>query len=117
MMPGRKFRRAMLYGKQDGLCAYCGVQMTTEPGPRFVTLDHVTPLSKGGVDGPDNEVAACHQCNRLKGCMTVAQIRALADAVERLSTLSAPPERPGTPSTSAEPECRAGLRQPLEGEE
>lgn len=30
------------------------------------TVDHVIPLSKGGVDSPDNLALACFHCNRRK---------------------------------------------------
>lgn len=44
-------------------CVYCGHQLDI----RSATLDHVFPLSKGGVHDPGNLVSACAACNRLKG--------------------------------------------------
>lgn len=47
--------------KRDGhACVYCG---STEN----LTLDHVTPKSKGGRDSWDNLVTACKPCNSKKG--------------------------------------------------
>lgn len=78
----RKADKAMLVERQGGLCFYCDAPMTALQGPRLATVDHVTPKPEGGSDDLSNKVAACHQCNRMKGCMTVEQIRRLADRVE-----------------------------------
>jgi hypothetical protein len=41
-------------------CAYCG---STEN----LTIDHIIPQSKGGIDFTKNVVCACHDCNQSKG--------------------------------------------------
>jgi 5-methylcytosine-specific restriction endonuclease McrA len=41
-------------------CAYCGVKFNEDVQ---VTVDHVTPLSKGGNHTKDNVVPACADCN------------------------------------------------------
>lgn len=41
-------------------CYYCGE-------PNAGTVDHIQPVSKGGVDQPYNLVAACETCNPSKG--------------------------------------------------
>lgn len=84
MSQARKRLRAKLVKRQGGLCAYCCEPLTLNAGPHLSTIDEIVPLSLGGLAEPENQVAACHQCNRMKGCMTVPQIRALADAVERM---------------------------------
>jgi 5-methylcytosine-specific restriction endonuclease McrA len=43
-----------------GPCSYCGISGT-------MTLDHVVPISKGGVHGVSNLVPACNPCNSSKG--------------------------------------------------
>ena len=43
----------------DNECAYCGSEEN-------ITLDHVVPRSKGGVDYTHNVVACCESCNRDK---------------------------------------------------
>ncbi|MBI3359730.1 MAG: HNH endonuclease [Chloroflexi bacterium] len=43
-------------------CQYCGRQ----PGKETLTLDHVTPRSRGGETVWENVVAACGPCNRRK---------------------------------------------------
>ncbi|MFI8249825.1 HNH endonuclease [Kitasatospora sp. NPDC085930] len=42
-------------------CFYCDGPLTD------MQLDHVVPLSRGGLDGPSNLVPACAACNGAKG--------------------------------------------------
>jgi len=48
-------RRAIILKMHDYMCAYCGDEANT--------VDHVIPMSKGGIDNIDNLVAACSRCN------------------------------------------------------
>ena len=41
-------------------CAYCG-------SDENITLDHILPQCKGGLDIKTNVVACCHSCNQAKG--------------------------------------------------
>ena len=41
-------------------CAYCGSEEN-------ITLDHILPQCKGGLDIKTNVVACCHSCNQSKG--------------------------------------------------
>jgi len=50
----------MVIKKANGLCYYCGKKAK-------LTLDHVIPLSKGGLHELSNLVAACSPCNSSKG--------------------------------------------------
>ena len=43
----------------DHRCAYCG-------SDKELTIDHITPRSKGGADVTKNVVCACHDCNQDK---------------------------------------------------
>ena len=43
-------------------CPYCGVTMTAEDK----TLDHMNPISKGGMHGLSNVVVCCRSCNARK---------------------------------------------------
>jgi 5-methylcytosine-specific restriction endonuclease McrA len=47
-------------------CQYCG----TQPAKSNLTLDHVTPRSRGGSTHWDNVVTACIPCNQRKGDRT-----------------------------------------------
>ncbi|MBI4790184.1 MAG: HNH endonuclease [Chloroflexi bacterium] len=62
-------------------CQYCGSQ----PSKHELTVDHVTPRSRGGATAWENVVTACAPCNRRKG-------NRLPD--EARMTLRAKPTRP-----------------------
>ncbi|MGH7768566.1 MAG: HNH endonuclease [Candidatus Binatia bacterium] len=50
------------------LCSYCGRRLSFFGG-RFDSKvrDYLVPLSRGGVDIPENIVASCKECQALKG--------------------------------------------------
>ncbi len=50
--------------RSGGRCYYCKLR-------RPLTMDHVTPLSKGGAHAAWNVVAACKPCNSSKGAKRV----------------------------------------------
>lgn len=49
----KKLRAKIL--AMDNACYYCGQEATT--------IDHIIPISKGGISSEDNCVPACHRCN------------------------------------------------------
>jgi len=53
----RKIRERVLE-RANGVCFYCGGEATVS--------DHFIPLSKGGADTEENQVAACISCNQRK---------------------------------------------------
>lgn len=52
-----------LFRRDECVCMYCGDSFPD----RFLTRDHVTPLSQGGKDCWSNVVTACRACNHAKG--------------------------------------------------
>ena len=55
-------------------CHYCNHEIHPDPvsvdslwKPRQATVDHKTPLSRGGIDSVNNLVLACKPCNEEKG--------------------------------------------------
>ena len=55
---------------RDGLsCAWCGDGV--EQGA-ILTLDHITPHSKGGSNDPSNLVTCCKRCNSSRGARSVS---------------------------------------------
>ncbi len=57
------FTRFNVFLRDHWECQYCGDGFKTSD----LTFDHVIPRSRGGRTSWDNIVAACHDCNLLKG--------------------------------------------------
>ena len=62
----RPFVRRVLE-RDGGTCVYCG---TTEEEGSTIGVDHITPLSRGGVDAVENLVSCCWDCNSTKNDRT-----------------------------------------------
>ena len=71
-LPPYKTHRHTLYGKQEGNCAGCLHHFPF----RNLTVDHITPRSKGGTDHLDNLQLLCSACNSSKGTMDQAAFHA-----------------------------------------
>jgi hypothetical protein len=57
---------------RDGYsCLLCGISVAAEPH-LLLEVDHVMPVSKGGLSTPDNLQTLCWRCNRSKGSKIVA---------------------------------------------
>jgi Restriction endonuclease len=56
-------RRNILH-RDNYTCQYCGIKR------HDLTIDHIIPRSRGGVDAWDNVTAACLKCNVKKGDRT-----------------------------------------------
>jgi 5-methylcytosine-specific restriction endonuclease McrA len=48
-----------------GSCYYCGIQTP----PAKLTMDHMVPLTRGGLSTKNNLVACCKECNTKKKTM------------------------------------------------
>ena len=55
----RELRREIIE-RDGGKCRYCGAT-------KWLEVDHIDPISKGGGNNRSNLVTACHRCNRSKG--------------------------------------------------
>lgn len=77
--------KVLLFNRQGGRCAYCDRPMRLGNGPEPViqmcTLERIIPGADYTVR---NCVAACHQCNRLRGNLSTAEIRRMLVQIERL---------------------------------
>ena len=51
--------------RSTGVCYYCG---SVSP-PRALTMDHIVPLTRGGLTVKSNVVPACRECNSKKKYM------------------------------------------------
>lgn len=54
--------RNEVYQRDDYICQFCGLKFT----PDNLTIDHLVPQSRGGLDEITNYVSCCTPCNRLK---------------------------------------------------
>jgi 5-methylcytosine-specific restriction endonuclease McrA len=69
--PGSRFIRRLRdrhFHIQGGLCCWCRepmdqLQKGVFPGPLTVTLEHVVPVSEGGLTNEENTAAAHYRCN------------------------------------------------------
>lgn len=57
-----------MYRDQDGLCAYCEAELNGE-----YHVEHMTPLSRGGLHDWSNIALTCAACNLSKGTKTVEE--------------------------------------------
>ena len=62
--------RALIYQRDNFRCHYCGSNDR-------LTIDHKTPMSRGGSDDIENLVTCCKTCNSSKGAKTYAEFLAL----------------------------------------
>jgi len=63
-------------------CVYCGCK------PKRLTMDHITPLSRGGSNTASNIVPACKPCNDKK------HNGAILKPIQPVLLLLAPPRQP-----------------------
>lgn len=64
-----KFNRRNIYLRDRYTCQYCG----RKPDRVELTIDHVTPRSRGGKSIWENVVLACTRCNTTKGDKTIVE--------------------------------------------
>jgi 5-methylcytosine-specific restriction endonuclease McrA len=57
-----------MYDDQDGLCAYCEIPLFGE-----YHLDHMIPVSRGGIHDWSNIAIACQPCNQRKHAKTAEE--------------------------------------------
>lgn len=65
--PFDEIERAEVFENCNGSCSYCGTDLQGKP----FHIDHVTPVSKGGVSNRSNLTLACPSCNMRKGARYV----------------------------------------------
>jgi CRISPR/Cas system Type II protein with McrA/HNH and RuvC-like nuclease domain len=56
----KRIWRREIREKWENQCAYCGEKEN-------LTIDHIVPQSKGGLDTTKNVVCCCYSCNQDKG--------------------------------------------------
>ena len=77
----RKKKKYMILDKVNGeqRCGYCGRKIYTHLiySPLLYTVDHITPISKGGTNKKRNLIASCAECNSAKRDLYIDQFRKL----------------------------------------
>lgn len=64
-------KRTKILARDRYRCQYCGLR-----GSAFeLTVDHILPVSRGGLSSAENLVAACFACNQRKGNRTPEEAR------------------------------------------
>jgi len=58
--------RGQIKARDNYTCLYCGVSLAAEPH-LLLEVDHITPVSRGGLSVPENLQTLCWKCNRSKG--------------------------------------------------
>lgn len=58
--------RSFIKGRDNYSCVSCGISIHAEPH-LLLEVDHILPVSKGGLSVPDNLQTLCWRCNRRKG--------------------------------------------------
>ena len=56
---------------KKGLCYHCGDRFEE----KALTMDHLTPLARGGKTGRNNVVVSCKKCNNEKSFKTLVELR------------------------------------------
>lgn len=90
---GKSTEITALWHRQGGRCFYCDrpmVQVRRRAGesalPHSVTIDHILTRSHGGRAGP--KVAACFECNMLRGDLPAHDFLLVMVARDRLGVLT-----------------------------
>lgn len=85
----KKRRRLFLFHSTDkdgnSACELCRREFHIDHvtgKKRTITLDHIIPLSRGGLDENDNYAIMCTDCNRKKGSLTIDDLWAIKDILE-----------------------------------
>ncbi len=79
-LPGLLSKVAVRQTLSSRVCYYCGVGIEQMNGRKYhpcrATLDHKTPIARGGDHSPDNLAAACAECNCTKHTKTAEEFLA-----------------------------------------
>ncbi|GAB3168148.1 hypothetical protein GCM10027059_30370 [Myceligenerans halotolerans] len=62
--------RSQIKERDNHTCLKCGVSVAAEPH-LLLEVDHIMPVSKGGLSVPENLQTLCWKCNRTKGAKVV----------------------------------------------
>lgn len=75
-------KNAVFKKKNGEVCVYCGCRNRL-----LLTVDHITPLIRGGNDTNKNKQVCCFLCNQLKGALNHEEYIKYLDALNTLKDL------------------------------
>lgn len=75
-----KAERIEVYAKCDGHCAYCGGEITISQ----MQVDHLWPISLGGIDTMINWNPSCRSCNHYKSSSPPYSFREMLEDMPRV---------------------------------
>lgn len=102
-------RRQDVIDRDGPWCRYCGRKVSeTSDGNARLTLDHLTPKSRGGTNHASNLVVACSPCNHQKGDRTLDEYGV---------PLRRPQQGPREADTTDCPDCTGGVWKRSDGRE
>lgn len=74
--PDTSITLSRLYRRDGGVCRACGKELSFDKDPNdpeYPSIDHIIPLSKGGLHQWDNVQLMCRRCNWEKGDRVAAE--------------------------------------------
>jgi len=66
-----RFSRYNVIKRDSYTCQYCGTLLTSNK----ITIDHITPRAKGGINSWENCVCCCKPCNNKKSNKTLEEAK------------------------------------------
>ena len=80
--------------QRDGFtCQSCGNSINKEPN-LLLEIDHVVPVSKGGITSEENLQTLCWKCNRSKGAKIVRPVRKSNEVARQAEMPTGTPQTP-----------------------
>ncbi|MFD8104246.1 HNH endonuclease [Nocardia fluminea] len=64
--------RSMIKARDNHTCRYCSISIAAEPH-LLLEVDHIIPVSKGGLTAPENLQTLCWRCNRAKSNKVISR--------------------------------------------
>jgi len=73
--------RSFIKERDNHTCQYCSVSVAAEPH-LLLEVDHIVPVSRGGLSAPENLQTLCWRCNRTKSNKTTDTVAVTKVEVE-----------------------------------
>jgi 5-methylcytosine-specific restriction endonuclease McrA len=91
--PSRQKLKRDIWNRDGWKCFYCGSELNRETA----TVDHKTPLSRGGSWHASNLVTSCRKCNFSKGSLDLIEFKLICCWRRKLRSIVFPGEHKACP--------------------